>query len=191
MATQRNRGLGKRIARVPLRVAFWIGRRLRGDVVRLVGGPARARVIVMLGAVLALGSADAATVGAVAPQLEHALRIGNAKIGLLSSVVLVVGAAAVMPVGLLVDRISRIPLLAISIVLWSVASLSAAFAGSYVDLLLSRLALGAVIATAGPAIASLTGDYFPAEERGRIYAYILGGGAAGTAIGFMLSGAPG
>ena len=136
-----------------------------------------------------MGSADAATIGAVAPQLEHALRIGNAKIGLLSSVALLVGAVFVVPVGLLVDRVRRIPLLSVSIVLWSVASLASAFAGSYRDLLLSRLALGAVTATVGPSIASLTGDYFPAQERGRIYAYILGGEAAGTAVGFMLSGA--
>ena len=43
-------------------------------------------------------------------------------------------------------------------------------------------------ATAGPAIASLTGDYFPARERGRVYAYILGGEIAGTAVGFIISG---
>jgi MFS family permease len=54
--------------------------------------------------------------------------------------------------------------------------------------LLSRLALGAVTATAGPAIASLTGDYFPAKERGRVWAYILAGEAVGTATGFILSG---
>jgi MFS family permease len=139
--------------------------------------------------VLALSSADAATVGAVAPQLERALHIGNAKVGLLSSVALLVGAAFVIPVGLLVDRIKRIPLLSISIILWSIASLASAFAGSYSSLLLSRLALGAVTATAGPAIASLTGDYFPARERGRIWSYILAGEAIGTAAGFMLSGA--
>ena len=51
------------------------------------------------------------------------------------------------------------------------------------SLLLTRLLLGAVAATAGPAIASLTGDYFPARERGQIYAYILGGEIAGTAVG--------
>ena len=39
--------------------------------------------------------------------------------------------------------------------------------------------LGAVAATAGPAIASLTGDYFPANERGRVWSYILVGEAAG------------
>jgi MFS family permease len=93
-----------------------------------------------------------------------------------------------IPVGMFVDRSKRMPLLTVSIVLWSVASLMSAFAGSYSGLLLTRLALGAVAATAGPAIASLTGDYFPAKERGRVYAYILGGEVAGTAVGFIVSG---
>jgi MFS family permease len=154
-------------------------------VVKRVGGPARARVITLFGAVLALNGADTATVGAVAPQLEHALHIGNTKIGLLSSVALLVGAVFTIPVGLLVDRVKRLPMLSISIVLWSIASLVSAFSSSYSGLLLTRLLLGAVTATAGPAIASLTGDYFPARERGRIYAYILGGEIAGTAVGFI------
>jgi len=163
-------------------------RLLRGEVVRRVGGPARARVIVMFALVLALNGADTSTVGAVAPQLEQAFRIGPTKIGLLSSVALLVGAVFTIPVGLLVDRTRRMPLLALSIMLWSVASLFSAFAGSYSSLLLTRLLLGAVAATAGPAIASLTGDYFPASERGRIWAYILGGEVAGTAVGFIVSG---
>jgi MFS family permease len=101
---------------------------------------------------------------------------------------LLVGAVFTIPVGLLVDRTRRMPLLAVSILLWSIASLFSAFAGSYSTLLLTRLLLGAVAATAGPAIASLTGDYFPASERGRIWAYILGGEVAGTAVGFIVSG---
>jgi MFS family permease len=171
-----------------IRGTRWTGRLVRGEVVKRVGGPARARVITIFGAVLALNGADSATVGAVAPQLEHALHIGNTKIGLLTSVSLLIGAVFTIPVGLLVDRIRRIPMLSLSIVLWSVASLASAFAGSYSTLLLSRLFLGAVTATAGPAIASLTGDYFPARERGRVYAYILGGEIAGTAFGFIISG---
>ncbi len=160
----------------------------RGQYVSATGGPARARVILLFGGVLALNGADNATVGAVAPQLEHALHIGNTKVGLLSSVALLVGAIFVLPVGMLVDRYKRIPMLSASIVLWSVASLLSAFSANYSHLLLTRLALGAVTATAGPAIASLTGDYFPARERGRIYAYILGGEIAGTAAGFIISG---
>jgi MFS family permease len=166
----------------------WAGGVVRGQVVSAVGGPARARVITLFACVLALNSADTSTIGAVAPQLEQSLHIHNVEIGLLSSVTLLVGAAFVIPFGLFVDRAKRVPMLAASIVLWSLASLFSAVAGSYTTLLLTRLLMGAVTATAGPAIASLTGDYFPSRERGRIYAYILGGEIAGTAIGFTFSG---
>ena len=165
------------------------GRLVRGEVVRRVGGPARAQVITAFAAVLALSSADAATVGAAAPQLHRSLHIDFAQIGLLSSVSLLTGAVFVLPVGVLVDRTKRMPLLAGSVALWSVASLFSAFAGSYTTLLLTRVALGAVTATAGPAIASLTGDYFPARERGAVYSYILSGEVAGTAAGFVVSSA--
>jgi MFS family permease len=155
---------------------------------RAVAEASRTRVILLLGAVLALNGADGATVGAVAPQLQDALHVGNAGIGLLSSVALLAGAVFVLPVGMLVDRIPRVPLLSVSIVLWSVATLVGAFSTSYGHLLATRLALGAVTATAGPAIASLTGDVFPARERGRVYAYILGGEIAGSAAGFIVGG---
>jgi MFS family permease len=170
------------------RAARAIGRAVRRQVVRRVGGPARARVITLFAIVLALNGADASTVGAIAPQLESGLHIDNTDLGLLSSVSLLVGALATIPVGLLVDRTKRIPLLALTIVLWSIASLFSAAAGSFSSLLLSRLALGAVAASAGPAISSLTGDYFAADERGRIWSYILVGEAAGTAFGFIVSG---
>jgi len=165
-----------------------IGRLVRGQVVKHTGGPARARVITLFALVLALNGADASTVGAIAPQLESALHINNADIGLLSSVSLLVGAVFTIPVGLLVDRTKRMPLLAFTIVLWSLASLFSAFAGSFSTLLLTRLALGAVAASAGPAIASLTGDYFAPDERGRVWSYILVGEAGGTAFGFIISG---
>ena len=79
-------------------------------------------------------------------------------------------------------------MLSVSIVLWSIASLFSAFAGQLLERCCSHGCCWAlVVATAGPAIASLTGDYFPAQERGKIYAYILGGEIAGTAFGFIIS----
>ena len=90
---------GRRVAAAPAAALAWAGRLARGQMVEWVGGPARARVITLFAPVLALSGADAATVGAVAPQLEHALHIGNAKVGLLSSVSLLVGAVFVIPVG--------------------------------------------------------------------------------------------
>ena len=118
-----------------MRGTGWVGRRMRGRVVNYVGGPARARVIGLFGGVLALSSAQIATVGAVAPQLERALHIGNTKIGLLNSVALLVGAVAVIPVGLFVDKVRRIPLLAVSMILWSATTVLGAVASSYSALL--------------------------------------------------------
>jgi MFS family permease len=176
------------LGRLLMRFARWSARGVRGEVERRVGGPARARVVILFAIVLALNGADASTVGAIAPQLEASLHISNTDLGLLSSISLLVGALFTIPIGMLVDRSRRMPLLAFSIVLWSVASLLSAFAGSFSSLLLTRLALGAVAGTAGPAISSLSGDYFAPHERGRIWSYILVGEAAGTAFGFIISG---
>ena len=47
-------GITRQILRLLGRIARWFGRAVRGEVVRRVGGPARARVIVLFAAVLAL-----------------------------------------------------------------------------------------------------------------------------------------
>ncbi|MGH7749311.1 MAG: MFS transporter, partial [Candidatus Dormibacteria bacterium] len=71
-------------------------------------------MIVLLAGVLGLSAADAATVGAIAPELERSMRIGNTDIGLLVAASIGVGALATLPVGVWVDRINRTRLLWIS-----------------------------------------------------------------------------
>lgn len=162
--------------------------RVRRVVVEAAGGPARARVVLTLAAVLALDGADTGTVGATENNLERAFHVGNTEIGLLLSAVSLVGAIFAIPMGVLTDRTNRVRLLTFSIVLWAVAVLFSGAAQSYVWLLAARVGLGVVTATAGPAVASLTGDFFPASERGRIYGLIVGGDLAGVGIGFVISG---
>ncbi len=82
----------------------------------------------------------------------------------------------------------RTHLLPIAIVLWSVAMIVSGVAVSFGMLLITRLALGAIVATAGPSVASLTGDYFPGSERARIYGFIISGELVGAAFGFVVSG---
>jgi predicted MFS family arabinose efflux permease len=152
------------------------------------GGPARLRVILLLAAVLALSSADAATVGAIAGPLERSLDLSNTELGLLVTVSVGVGAVATLPAGSLADRVNRTRLLAISVLVWGLAMGASAAASSFAMLLLTRLALGVVIAAAYPATASLTGDFFPPAERGQVYGYILSGELIGTGVGFLVSG---
>lgn len=145
-------------------------------------------MITLLAAVLALDGADKATVGSVAAQLEQSLGVGNTQIGLLVTASTAIAVAATLPIGLFVDRFNRTRLLVVAIVVWSAAVVVGGASSSYEMLLLSRLALGAASAVSGPAVASLTGDLFPAAERGRIYGFILTGELLGGGFGFLVSG---
>jgi MFS family permease len=164
------------------------GAAARMRLVVAVGGPARTRVVVLMACVLALASADTATVGASAVELRRALHISNTDIGLLVSVTAVVGAVFSLPFGVLTDRVRRTWMLSFALLTWGAAMLWSATASSFTQLLLARLALGAVTAAAGPIVASLSGDWFPAAERGKIFGYILTGELLGAGAGFAFTG---
>lgn len=160
----------------------------RSRLTALAGGPARARVVALLALVLALQSADTATIGASGAQIESSLGIGNAALGALASVTVLMGAIGAVPGGMLADRIRRTRLLESAIVAWGIALIAGAASTSFAMLLATRVALGIVVAAAGPSIASLTGDFFAAEERARVYGLILTGEMVGGAFGFLVSG---
>lgn len=153
-----------------------------------IGGPARIKVILILASVLALDGADKGAVSATVTELRSAFHVGDTEIGLLVTASTFVGAAFTIPIGALTDRVKRTRLLAGSVLLWSIAMMFAGGATSYVWLLLSRIALGAVTATAGPTLASLAGDFFPMKDRARMYGFILAGELVGTGAGFVISG---
>jgi MFS family permease len=153
-----------------------------------LGGAERTRVILVLAAVLGLSSADAATVGAAATQLRADLDISNTDVGLLVTVTSLIAAVASLPFGVLADRVHRTRMLAIAIVFWGVAMIWSASVPTFGELLLARVFLGGVTASAGPIVASLVGDWFAPSERGRIYSYIISGELVGAAIGFAVTG---
>src|SRR4029077_6268914 len=90
--------------------------------------------------------------------------------------------------GVLADRVRRTTTLGLVIFLWAAAMLWSAAAPDFHQLLLARLALGAVVAAAGPLSASLIGDWFAASQRGRIYGFVLGGEFLGAGFGFAVTG---
>lgn len=154
----------------------------------VVGGPARRQVILLLGSVLGLQAADTGAVGALAAPLEKAFHIGNTDIGLLVTATTLVGCVATLPFGTFADRHSRTRLLQFVVALWAVATLVSALSTSYAMLLVSRLALGGVIAAAGPALASLFGDLVPGDERSRLWSYVLTGELVGAGLGILVAG---
>ena len=163
-------------------------RAVQEGVVVLLGGTARTRVILVLACVLGLSGADVATVGASARALRHGLHITNTDVGLLVTVSSLVAVVAALPFGVLADRARRTWTLGGAIALWGLAMLWSATVGSFGELLLARVFLGAVTAAAGPFVASLVGDYFAPGERGRIYGFILAGELLGSGFGFAVTG---
>jgi MFS family permease len=168
----------------PRRALSAVRRRLE----RELGGATRTRVVVILACTLGLSGADISAVGASAPQLSAAFHISGSGLGLLAAISMFVGAAVTLPAGALTDHTNRVRLLTVAVALWAVAMGAGAVAQSYDWLLFSRLGLGAVTAFVGPAVASLTGDFFPATERGRMYGYIIAGELIGSGIGIVVAG---
>ncbi len=171
-----------------MRVAEDAASAAKRGLTRLLGGEERAQVIVLLACVLGLAGADTATVGASATALGSDLHITNTDIGLLVTVTSLVGAIASLPVGVLADRVRRTTTLGLAVFLWAAAMIWSATVPNFHQLLIARLALGAVVAAAAPLAASLIGDWFAASERGRIYGFVLAGEFLGAGFGFAVTG---
>jgi predicted MFS family arabinose efflux permease len=174
-------GTYRTLARHPIRAT-------RRELLRVAGGRRRARALFLLACVLALDTADVSTIGAIAGRLEPALSLSNTELGLLVAVPALAAAVATVPVGVLTDRVNRVRLMSVSVLVWGVAMVASGLTGSFGLLLVTRVALGAANATAGPTVSSLTGDLFAPRERGRVYGLILSGELLGAGLGFVLSG---
>jgi predicted MFS family arabinose efflux permease len=142
----------------------------------------------MLACVLGLEAADLATVGATAGPLQRAMHISHTELGLVASLSLAVTAVTTLPAGTLVDRVDRRRLLTWSVLLWSGTIVLIGAAQSFTMLAGCRVLLGVASAAAWPAVASLVGDLFAAQERSRVWARILAGELLGTGLGFLLGG---
>lgn len=177
-----------RLCGVSRRAAAAATERAKAKAFEVAGGPARLQVIALLAGVLALELADRGTVAAASGQLKHTFHLGNTAFGLLLAAVSFAGAIGTIPMGVLVDRIRRKTVLLGAIAAWIAAMILSGTATSYFYLILTRVLLGVVTAAAWPAVASLTGDLFPACERAGIYGLVLGGEMVGLGIGFFVSG---
>ena len=144
--------------------------------------------IFVLASVLALDGADRTALGALAPALKAEFHIGNTEIGLLASAFAVVGALAIVPIGILTDRARRVTILLVCVGIWCVAMGVAAAAMSFAVLFAARITLGVLSAAGGPPVTSMIGDLFPADVRGRVLGWVKSGELAGAGLGFLVAG---
>lgn len=116
------------------------------------------------------------------------LGLSHGQAGWLSSSFVIVYLLSSPIFGSLADRRSRPRLIAAGVVIWSIASLGGAFAGSFAVLLASRSLVGigeAAYATAAPAMLA---DAFPKHQRGRVFSIFYAAIPFGSALGYIVGG---
>lgn len=125
--------------------------------------------------VLGLSYVHQATTGfalpAMLPMISPDLHFTDLQGAMLTSGYSYLYALALVPVGILADRVDRPKLLAVGLALWSAFSMLAGNATSFKDLLLLRVGFAAAQAAQNPVSFSLIPDLFPQNKSTALAAY--------------------
>src|SRR6266478_7593280 len=146
-------------------------------------GYARYVLAVMVG-INFLNYLDRWVASAAAPLIQKEFHINDSQVGLLGTAFLLVYAVAALPFGYWGDRGVRRTVIGVGVTIWSLATLVSGVAASYIQLFLSRAAVGIGEASYYPAGTSLVSDYFPKEQRGRVMSIWGAGSVFGIAVAY-------
>ena len=128
-------------------------------------------------------------VAALAESMKHSeLQLSDTQLGALMTGFLIVYLLAAPVFGQLGDTRARNRLLALGVALWSVATALAGLARSYVGLFAARAAVGVGEAAYGTISPALLADYFPRQQRGRVFAIFFAAVPIGSALGYIVGG---
>jgi predicted MFS family arabinose efflux permease len=97
-------------------------------------------------------------------------------------------AIAGIPLGMLIDRVNRVRLLATLLTIWSGLTALCALATGFWGLLLARVGVGAAESGGTPSNISILSDYFPPSRRSRAFGVYYMAPHLGTIIGFAAAG---
>ncbi len=93
-----------------------------------------------------------------------------------------------LPVAWLADRCDRRAIIATAVTLWSLMTALCGFASSFTMLFLARIGVGIGEAGAYPPSTSLLADYFPPQQRVRVYAMLGAAIPVGVFVGYLVGG---
>ncbi len=151
---------------------------------RRAGGP---RILVALALTNLVAYAMRNALFTVYPDLRDAFGLRDAKLGLLTTVFLIPHAIATLPVGWAGDRYDRRRVIALGMLLASVAGAAGAFAQTTTQLAISRALVGFGTAAVVPVANSILGQLYEGPHKAsRMALFNLGllfGGMAGFGVG--------
>jgi predicted MFS family arabinose efflux permease len=154
-----------------------------------VSPSAARRALVLLTVVNLLNYLDRYVLAALGESLARSpLHITDTEFGFLMSGFIVVYMVAAPWFGTLGDTRSRTDLVALGVLLWSVATGLGALAWGFASLLVARALVGVGEAAYGTVAPSLLADYFKPTVRGRVFAMFYAAIPIGSALGYVVGG---
>jgi len=145
-------------------------------------------VFAILFALMVVDYVDRQVVVSMFPHLKDHWNLSDSQLGALVSIVSITVALGAVPLSLLADRWSRTKSIFLMALVWSVATIACAFAGSYVQLLGARSVVGLGEAAYGTVGAALIASLFPPRMRSTVLGAFLFAGILGSVLGVMLGG---
>ena len=98
--------------------------------------------------------------------IKQEFQLSDGQMGLIAGLALAIfNAGAMVPVGMLADRINRRNLICLCLCIWSAATAMGGMVTNWGQLLLTRVVVGAGEAGGGPPSLSMIADRFPPEKR--------------------------
>jgi MFS family permease len=125
---------------------------------------------------------------AVLESLKQEFRFTDTQLGLLATGFILVYMLTSPVFGTLGDRGARPRLIAAGVAIWSLATALGGFARGFASLFIARSTVGVGEAAYGTVSPALLADYFPAEQRGRVFAVFSAAIPIGSAAGYVLGG---
>jgi MFS family permease len=138
--------------------------------------------IVLVTAAIALNYMDRSTLAIGNLKIREEFGINATAIGALGSAWALTYGIAQLPSGYLLDRVGPKALVGITMVVWSLFQAAGGFAGSYIQLMLARIGLGATEAPCFPSATRSTSDWFDVKDRGKPSGLYTSGAYIGPTI---------
>jgi MFS family permease len=146
-------------------------------------------VLFILFSVYGLSYVDRQILSILLEPIRKDFNFGDTELGLLSGMAFAIFYATLgIPIARFADRHSRVNIISISLLLWSVATALTGKATSFGHLLLARIGVGVGEAGCNPSAYSIISDYYPAKQRATAQSVYSLGVYFGQFLGYVAAG---
>lgn len=146
-------------------------------------------ILAVATAVMTLNYVDRNVMNVIIEPVKHEFGLSDSAMGLLSGLAHAIAfSVLVLPLGALADRVNRVRLVSIALVIWSLLTALSAFATGFMTMFLSRMGVGAAEAAGPSTTVSLLSDSFTPKERPTAIGIYYMHASIGTGLIFLIGG---